>query len=224
MEQQTRNLVVKTLKQEVATRFTATTTMIRSFLNDPNEKKDEQIDVEKCKENINAINSAMESSLSTADFAKMEILESDINVALTILPTLDIIGEGIDLLGGEKFATGSIVLPFVAKFLKLMVSDEEDPIYFRKFKDTIKDDLSLRCASNLNTAILSKCSFFDPRYKKMKFFEDLAEFNIIQADVTKLIIMEEIRDELESIYLETTPDITLQSSQNKKRKRFLDEE
>ena len=134
-EQLTRNLAVKTLKQEVATRFTATTTMIRSFLNDPNEGRDEVINAEKARENIEAINAAIEESdFSASDIEKLKIVESDLNVALTILPSLDIIQEGINLLGGENFATGSIVLPFVSKFLQLLENDEEDPYYFRKFK------------------------------------------------------------------------------------------
>ena len=47
------------LKQEVKTRFTATHTCIRSFLNDPNEEKDAPLDDLKVDENIDAINEAM---------------------------------------------------------------------------------------------------------------------------------------------------------------------
>ena len=59
--------------------------MVRSFLNDPNENKEDSIDVEKVKENIEAINAAMLQGLSDADYAKYEIFESDVNVALTIM-------------------------------------------------------------------------------------------------------------------------------------------
>ena len=58
-EQLARNLVVKTLKHEVVTRFTANTTMIRSFRSGPNEGKEEVINVEIAREDIEALNSAM---------------------------------------------------------------------------------------------------------------------------------------------------------------------
>ena len=67
--QKKRNLMTRTLKQEVATRFTATFICIKSFLNDPNENKDEPMDDQKVEENINAINEAMEH----ANFKKKEL-------------------------------------------------------------------------------------------------------------------------------------------------------
>ena len=59
VQQNKRGLKERTLKQEIKTRFTSTHTMIRSFLNDPNEKTDEDVNVEKVKLNIEAINKAL---------------------------------------------------------------------------------------------------------------------------------------------------------------------
>ena len=64
-EQVKRGLRLLTLKQEVKTRFTATHTMVRSFLNDPNEKKEEEMDDEKVNANIEAINAVMVSAKFT---------------------------------------------------------------------------------------------------------------------------------------------------------------
>ena len=53
-EQKKKNLRVLSLKQEVKTRFTATHTMIRSFMNDPNEGKEDDTNVDFMKENVAA--------------------------------------------------------------------------------------------------------------------------------------------------------------------------
>ena len=62
-EQKERNLRVLTLKQEIATRFTCTFDMMNSFLNDPNENKEESADEEKVDANIEAINMSLKRHL-----------------------------------------------------------------------------------------------------------------------------------------------------------------
>ena len=64
-----KGLSVKTLKQEVKTRFNSTHTCFKSFLNDPNNNKEEPMDDEKVMENIDAINEAMKA----AKFKKKEM-------------------------------------------------------------------------------------------------------------------------------------------------------
>ena len=54
---------VLTLKQEIATRFTCTFDMMNSFLNDPNENKEESADEEKVDANIEAINMSLKRHL-----------------------------------------------------------------------------------------------------------------------------------------------------------------
>ena len=68
------------MKQEVKTRFTATWTMIRSFLNDPNEKKDDDLDEEKVEANIQAINSAMiEAKFKKKQFDALQLKNEDVS-------------------------------------------------------------------------------------------------------------------------------------------------
>ena len=59
IKQTEKGLAVKTLKQEIKTRFNSTHTCFKSFLNDPNNNKDEPMDEEKVMENIEAINETM---------------------------------------------------------------------------------------------------------------------------------------------------------------------
>ena len=78
-EQVKRGLRLLTLKQEVKTRFTATHTMVRSFLNDPNEKKEEEMDDEKVNANIEAINAAMVSAKFTPrQLVKLTLKSEDV--------------------------------------------------------------------------------------------------------------------------------------------------
>ena len=66
-------------------------------------------------------------------------------------------------------------------FLQLLDHEEEDPIYFRNFKESLRQDLSARCAANLNPDVLFKCCFF---------ILDLHALKIIIASLTKDSLIE----------------------------------
>ena len=79
-QQRNRGLRELTLKQEVKTRFTAFWTMTRSFLNDPNEKKDADLDEEKVEANIQAINAAMkEAKFKKKQLDSLELKSEDLS-------------------------------------------------------------------------------------------------------------------------------------------------
>ena len=79
-EQKNRGLRELTLKQEVKTRFTAFWIMTRSFLNDPNEKKDADLDEEKVEANIQAINAAMkEAKFKKKQLDSLELKSEDLS-------------------------------------------------------------------------------------------------------------------------------------------------
>ena len=63
-----RSLTPKSLKKEVGTRFTAMHTMMRSFMNDPNERTDGDINEEKAKANIAAVNEVMRRVLKRREY------------------------------------------------------------------------------------------------------------------------------------------------------------
>ena len=117
-------------------------------------------------------------------------------------------------------------LLYCHSFLQLLDHEEEDPIYFRNFKESLRQDLSARCAANLNPDVLSKCFFFDPRYNSLKFIQDFRAFKIINASLTKNSIIEEIKDEPDTVTLEEPQDLSIHTNQPvaKKRKRFLDDD
>ena len=210
-QQKTRGLKERTLKQEVKTRFTATHTMIRSFLNDPNEGMDVDMDEEKIDVNIEAINHAMlEAKFSKKDQAKLLIKQEDVLKMKNLVKILDVLEEGITLIGAEKYATGSAVLPFLHKFNKVLEADESDLVYISKFKSDLKRELNTRCDLNLNMDILSKASFFDKRFSLLKFLENDEKERIV----------EEIREELKE--MEKTVEKAPSSDQPPaKKKRFL---
>ena len=217
-QQRTRGLSQKTLKQEVKTRFTATHTMIRSFLNDPNEGFEEPIDVNKVKENIKAVNDAMiEAKFSKTDLDKLEITPDNLKTMIKLAPILDALEEGITLLGAEKYATGSSVLPFEKKFYKLLESDEDDPIYLARFKRDFMIEMKTRCDANLNRKVLAKASFFDKRFEKIERFLE-------ETDVENVI--SEIKSELDDIERAMEVEVIELRNNNeeparKKKKRFL---
>ena len=141
VQQNKRGLKERTLKQEIKTRFTSTHTMIRSFLNDPNEKTDEDVNVEKVKLNIEAINKALNICVSKEQYKNLEITAADIKVLVNVVPLFDSLEEGVALIGGEKYSSGAVTLPFLAKFLDLLNEDETDATYVATFKEVLRDKL-----------------------------------------------------------------------------------
>ena len=216
-QQKTRGLRQKTLEQEVKTRFTSTHTMIHSFLNDPNKNTDGPIDDMKVKENIKAVNGAMvDAKFPKRDLEKLEIKPEDVSKMIKIIPILDTLEEGITLIGAEKYATASSVLPFESKFYKVLEADDDDPYYLAKFKEDFIKEMKKRCDDNLNRKVLAKASFFDKRFEKIEKFVEKKE----AEDVIK-----EIKSELNTVKARSDDEVTVASNNTdeppKKKRRFL---
>ena len=194
-EQKERNLRVLTLKQEIATRFTCTFDMMKSFLNDPNENKDESADVEKVDANVEAINMALKKHLRKKEFNAMKIEPNDVSLMLKLMPTLEVLEEGIRILGGQSYCSASSVLPFLVQFRNVLEQNEDDPVFISKFKQVLSSELSERCKENLNFSLLAKSSFFDKRFSKVGF---LAKLEFPEgAEITKESMIAEVLEELE---------------------------
>ena len=215
-QQKKRGLRILTLKQEVKTRFTATHTCIRSFLNNPNEKENAPIDEVTVDENIDAINQAMkDAKFKKSEVSKLEIKPEDTRKMKELVKVLDVLEEGITLIGGEKFATGSAVLPFIYKFYKVLEIDE--PQYISSFKTDLKGEMETRCDANLHKNVLAKASFFDKRFSNLKFLD--------LEDKEEVIV--EIKEELKALEAETNAKAK-ETTKDKageerppKKKRFL---
>ena len=193
-QQKLRGLKMKTLKQEVKTRFTATHTMIRSFMNDPKETSGDGFDDDKINENIEAINSAMKAcKFKKKMLSQLEIKSDDVKKMKELVSVLDIMEEGVTLIGGEKYATASAVLPFLHRLYKILEEDETDPVYMSNFKTYLREDLAGRCDNNLNKEVLTKASFFDKRFAMLKFLdkeETLDRENILREIKSELMVIE----------------------------------
>ena len=221
-EQIQREIPVITLKQEVATRFTSTKIMFDSFI--PSKPGEEEIDIEKAQANIEAINAAMKSCLPKKDYKRFEIEKKDTDVIIKTLPTLRILEEGITRIGGEKYSTGSLVLPFLSKFLEFLEGEEEDVVYVRKFKKKLQSELITRCRNNLNFEQLALSSFCDMRYSNLKFLEVLERFLV--CSLSKEDVVASFQAEMETIHDEDVEDIeiSLEPKKKKSRKSFLDDD
>ena len=232
-EQASRNIPQLVLRQEVKTRFTATRDMFDSIVL---KKKDHDADEEVALKNMESINAALSSSVKKEVFAKQKLERSDIKVAMNVLPLLDILEEGIRLLGGERYATGSVVLPFLSKFLDALEPEEEDVVYVLDFKERLKNEMVQRCYDNVNMRLLLKCSFLDKRFSQLKFVDKLKkhqatvvvnrkekiERKVPLLDISKETILKDIRDELSLITDVEATEGNRGESPKKKKKRFMD--
>ena len=218
-EQIKREIQVKSLKQEVATRFTSTKIMFDSFL--PS-KQDEDIDPEQAKANIAAINAALKSCLAAKKFKLLEVTKKDMDIVMNILPTLKILEEGITKIGGEKYSTGSLVLPFLTKFLVFLDGDEEDQMYVRMFKKDLQREMITRCKDNLNIEVLALASFCDMRYSHLKFLDILKKFKV--TCLTKEDIVEQFQREMEMTHKDDEVEDTGEPKKKKMRWSFLDDD
>ena len=209
-EQKERGLRVYTIKQEILTRFTCTYDMFKSILNDPNDGKTDPADREKINLNIEAINMAMKKLLPKKEYEKLEIVMSDVDLMLKLMETLEILEEGIRTLGGEKYSSGSVVLPFLVQFKKILEVNDADPVFVAKFKKVLSSELIERCKQNLNFPLLAKASFFDKRFSKMGFLSSI-EFPV-NGELSKFQIIAEVTNELEEIAVNFQSD-SLQSQE-----------
>ena len=220
-EQKLRNIPVITLKQEVATRFTSTKIMFDSFV--PSKPNEDEVNIDASRVNIEAINAAMKSSLSKKDFKKYEIEKKEVDIIVKTLPNLRILEEGITRIGAEKYSTGSIVLPFLSKFLVFLEGDEDDPVYIRNFKDKLKAEMVVRCRDNLNIELLALSSFCDMRYSHLKFLDILKRYNV--SDLSKETVVSNFQVEMEKIHDEERDlEISLQPKSKRVKKSFLDDD
>jgi hypothetical protein len=82
-------------------------------------------------------------------------------------------------LGGNKFVTGSIVMPIMKSIQKHLSTSEDEPAYISNMKKIILEDFKQWAAKNLNYEFLIKASALDPRFRKLKFVEDKAKRELV---------------------------------------------
>ena len=211
--QKARNLRTKTIKQEVKTRFTSTHTLFHSILNDSNQKEG-ACSTREISENVEAINESLEEA-KVKGRESLKVTQADVNMMCNTVKVLDTLEESITLLGGAKYSTASVVLPFEKYIMEKLQEDDMDPVYLHDFKKTLKEDLEARFDKNLDRELLAKCSFFDGRYK------DLGFLNSDEKEKVEIDIKKELDDLEAQGQFEKEP----KKNQEKqvKRSRFLGE-
>ena len=164
--QKNKNLPQRCVLQEVKTRFTSTLTMLHSVMSFDDENSKEETR-KKAKLNIEAINTAL-AAVGTKKSKTLIISESDGEKVVATANVLQPICFMLTMLGGDKYVTGSIVLPYMKKVVSLLTVEDTDPQFIVELKSFIRKDFLQRCRENLNFDILRKATLFDPRYKSMK--------------------------------------------------------
>ena len=211
-EQVNRGIKVRPLIQDVPTRWGSTRESCSSFL----DHKDDVDENNKYK-NIMAVNNALQRAklkkdeLSQLLFTPADMMKVDsLNKFLT---SFDIYST---TLGGNKYVTGSIVLPVMKSIQADLVVSDEDPSYIATLKQSILDDIQPRISKNLNYQLLVRATALDPRFKNLK---------VLSSKVERQEIFKSIEDEMS--YLTETDlakenEKEMEDSAAKKRKLGLE--
>ncbi|KAK3505562.1 hypothetical protein QTP70_021899, partial [Hemibagrus guttatus] len=97
------------------------------------------------------------SLITSAEFDKLDRLEKLLEPCRYIM----------ELLGGEKYVSCSVVLPALCHLSLKMAVSEDDPAYVVRFKDAFKENMRKR-KENTNIAWLKIATALDPRLKNLK--------------------------------------------------------
>ena len=199
------NVAVRSIHQEIPTRFTSTFDMFGSILQ---ASKDGDFSDTIASENISIINRALEQTVSKKEYQKLKINNKAKDLICDLYPILSALEKGITLMGGEKYGTGSSVLPFLFKFNKLLAPDEEDRVYVASVKKEIKKYLAENCSKNLNFEALSCASYLDKRYSTLSFLK--------QDEIRR--VKTKIRNELDILEVNWRASLTPEHSRAKKKR------
>ena len=207
-EAQKRNgLNQRKVLQEVKTRFTSTQTMFESVMGVEKNKTEEE-KIEKAKLNIKAVNEALEKVGSK----ELKLTSSEIEVVISTSFVLEPICDMLTVLGGEKYVTGAIVLPYMKKVVGLTRVSDTDPVFIAELKRFINKDFLQRCRVNLNFGLLKRATFFHPTYKAMKSIEESQ----------RLQLRSEIKAEMESLVMQKSSVEQRPKPENKRRRLVLE--
>ena len=183
--QKKKNLPTRKVLQEVKTRFTSTLTMFHSVMSHAKDQTTE-VEIKKAKLNIEAINEALE-EVGTKKSKKLKVKPAEADIMIATAKVLEPICEMLTMLGGEKYVTGGIVLPYMKKIVYLTRVENTDLEFIGNLKRFINQDFLQRCRENLNFDLCKKATFLDARFKSLKSIESS------QREVLKEEIMEEMK-------------------------------
>ena len=111
--------------------------------------------------NLEALNEALE-KVGTKKTKKLKLKASDLEIIISTASVLEPICEMLTMLGGEKYVTEAIVLPYMKKIVYLTRVEDTDPVFIAELKRFINHDFLQRCRANLHFDLLKKATFFIP--------------------------------------------------------------
>lgn len=136
------------VQQDIATRWNSTYIMVQSLL--------------KIREAIDSTLTENPSNVLMLSSSEWEMLDK---LATTLKPCLDI----TELLGGQKYVTGSVVIPAVAHLKRLMtISDDTEPGFISRFKAMLVNDLTERISDWNLYEKYEEATALDPRFKTLR--------------------------------------------------------
>ena len=173
-EQKKRGLPVKAILQDVPTRWGSTRSSTGSFL-DKKEKEEGEgsrgSDVfQEQFQNMDAINAALR-KIQYRGEQKLDhylLTQADMDRISTVNRFLTKLDIYTTTLGGDKFATSSVVYPVMASMKKLLKEDLSDPVYIGKMKEAILEDFTTRLNTNVDGNFLLLATALDPHWKDLK--------------------------------------------------------
>jgi len=180
------------LLQDVVNRWGSTRVSTESILDHKDDKKEHLVsDVfgNQLQGFLNA--QAINAALRKYNFKKKEKLQDFLLTRLDMLrvEALHSFLAKFDMysttLGGNKFVTGSIVMPILKSIQKHLKASDEEPTYISNMKNIILQDIKDRTAKNLNHEFLAKASALDPRFKKLKFVDKKAKRDLVFEKIEK---------------------------------------
>ena len=149
----------------------------------------------KAKLNIETINDALE-KVGTKKSKKLKVKSAEADIIIATAKVLEPICEMLTMLGGEKYVTGGIVLPYMKKIVLLTKVEDTDPQFVGDLKRYINKDFLQRCREKVNFDLCKKATFLDARFKSMKSIE------ASQREVLK----EEIIEEMKKVQMEKSKE------------------
>ena len=105
--------------------------MLRSFLNE--KQVNINVDKEKARVSFSAINDAVaECTKDKNEINKFKLDDEDLDIMVELVQVLDLLVNGISYLGGEKYVTSSLVLPYMEKLYALLIPKSSDRKYLMR--------------------------------------------------------------------------------------------
>lgn len=126
--------------------------------------------------------------------------------------------EFTNVMSGEKYVTGSAVLPIMDLLDKEILKEkEEDKTLTNEIRLAIKADLFTRNTSAEVSELLESCSFVDPRFKtKYLKDDDIVTVKALVCDEAVLLYPKDVSDNATS-----SNNLTTEGSPEPKRRRTL---